>query len=314
MWSWEGYEARRVADLRRAGWGRAEIERCESPTDLNGVRVVSEAQVPEREARIAQALAVAPTGGVLSGWAAAAVWGVPASFLDGTHDGDSLVPVDFSVPRDEGTYRRVGLKVRYSPVPAEDVAEVDGLRLTSPRRTAFDLARWARTEARALAMLDLSMRHGLVTPGELAAYVRPLRRLHGLRRVRAALPEMCDRAESVPESELRWHWLSIGLPRPLANVKVHDRFGVFVGRIDLLDPFTGFGAEYQGFWHGIDGAREADAHRFQRFAAMNLHIAEIWKEDVSAGRATGKLRDAWHAAQARDHRLDAWRCPGVADL
>ena len=238
----------------------------------------------DREARIAQALAVAPTGGVLSGWAAAAVWGVPAEFLDGTADGCRTLPVDFSVARDEGTYRRAGIRLRFSPVPPEDIDVVGGFALTSPRRTAFDLARWSRTEARALAMLDLSVRHDLVSKDTFADYVAPLRRLHGLRRVRLVLPEMCGAAESVPESELRWHWLSLGLPRPVPNVEVYDRFGSFVGRVDLLDPVTGTGAEYQGFWHRMDLAEVRDAARFARFGRMNLSIAEIWKQDVTEGR------------------------------
>jgi hypothetical protein len=264
--------------------------------------------------RVAQALAVAPTDGVLSGWAAAAMWGVGADFLDGTLDGISALPVDFSVPRDEGTYRRAGVRLRFTPVPTEDVEMVHGQAVTSPRRTAFDLARWSRTEARALAMLDLAMRHDLIGSQAFAGYVSTIKRLHGVRRVRAVLPEMCAAAESVPESELRWHWLSTGLPRPRPNVEVYDRDGVFVGRIDLLDPGSGVGAEYQGFWHRRDLAEEHDFLRFERFRRMNLTVIEVWKDDMSQGAVTGMLNDAYRRACARDVRLDAWRCriPGNA--
>lgn len=204
--------------------------------------------LPAHEARIRQALAVAPSDGVLSGWAAAVLWGVPADFLDGTVDGTKTLPVEFSVPRAEGTFTRQGIRVRHSAVPSADVVDLSGVRLTSPQRTAFDLARWSRAEGRALAMLDLSLRHDVIDRADFTAYLAPLKRLHGLPRVRTVLPEMSERAESVPESELRWLWLGLDLGRPAVNVPVHDRFGEFVGRIDLFDPETGMGAEYQGYW------------------------------------------------------------------
>lgn len=267
--------------------------------------------IPSRAARIRNALAVAPSDGVLSGWAAAALWGVPESFLDGTADGTQTLPVEFSVPRAEGTFTRQGLRLRHSKVPPEDLVDVAGVSITSPRRTAFDLARWSRTEAHALAMVDLSLRHGLIGQGDFTAYVASLKRLHGVPRVRAVVPEMSDRAESVPESELRWLWLGLGLGRPQVNVPVHDRFGSFVARIDLLDPETGMGAEYQGYWHRLDGAPEQDLARFRRFAAMNLSVVAVWKEHMRDMSAGALLQREWRRAQQRDRRLDAWRCPGT---
>lgn len=302
------YVVRRVSQLRDAGWGRSSIDELPRAPDLIGVRILQEcAELPEREARIRQAVQAAPRGGILSGWAAAALHGVPEAFLDGTRDGTTALPVEFSVPRRSGTYRRRGVGVRYSLVPSDDVVQLDDIPVTSPRRTALDLARRSFKEGRALAMLDLSMRHGLVEPGEFADYVRPLKGLHGLKRVRAVVGEMCGEAESMPESELRWTWLSCELPRPTPNVSVYDRFGYFVGRIDLLDADSGFGAEYQGYWHRMDGAEAADELRFAKFAAMNLTIVPVWKEDAARDTVVSALKKGHRAAQARDRRLDTWR-------
>lgn len=301
------YAVRRVAQLRDAGWDRRSIDELPRPPDLIGVRILQEdAGVEGREARIRQAVQAAPAGGVLTGWAAAALHGVPESFLDGTRDGVTAMPVEFSVPREGGIYRRRGIGVRYSLVPSDDVIQLHGIPVTSTRRTTLDLARRSRKEGRTLAMLDLSMRHGLVEPAAFADYVRPLKGLHGLRRVRAVMGEMCGHAESIPESELRWTWLSCDLPTPVPNVSVWDRFGHFVGRIDLLDPQSGLGAEYQGYWHHMDGAAEQDETRFAKFAAMNLTIVPVWKEDVAKETVGSLLKRGHRRAQARDRRLDTW--------
>lgn len=301
-----GYVVSRVSALAAQGWASSRIDALPRSADFAGLRIVEpvESLLP-RDARILEAIAAAPAGGVLSGWAAAAWHGVPDSFLDGTADGTKRRQVEFCVSRDEGIYRRSGLRVRYSKVPTEDIVELNGIEVTSRRRTTLDLARWAKSEGRALAMLDLAMRHGLVGP-EFADYARPLKGLHGLKRVRAVMGEMCAEAESVPESELRWTWLCTDLPRPTPNVRVYDRFGQFVGRIDLFDATTGLGAEYQGFWHHRDGAPQEDAQRFDKFAAMNMNIVPVWKEDVAEGSVSSLLHTAHRRAQQRDPRLDSW--------
>ncbi|MGB5936927.1 MAG: hypothetical protein WBG76_13805 [Ornithinimicrobium sp.] len=303
------YAVSPVRDLLEQGWARAKIDQLPRPDDAYGLRVVSGLEVGRsREARIHNALAGAPHDGVLSGWAAASLLGVAESFLDGTSDGSQPLPVDFSVGRVVGRYRRSGLRIRRSPVPREDQVTLDGVTMTSHNRTALDLARWARWEPRALAMLDLCYRHDLIGPADFGEYLAPLKRLHGLKLARATAPLMTDRAESPQESELRHLWSTLDLPRPIANPRVFDRYGCFVARIDLLDPESGFGAEYQGYWHLLDGAAEEDEVRLTRLRRMNLTIVPVWKSDMASRDVVGKLRAAHRLAKARDPRLDAWTC------
>lgn len=298
----------RVAHLREAGWSRAQLDRADCPTEILGARRVG--GLPDlngRDRRIREAAVVMPSAGVVSGWAAAAVHGVPEDFADGTVDGRRVLPVDVSVPRDLGIYARRGIRLRFTAVPLEDVTAHDGIPVTSARRTALDLARWSRSEGRALAALDMCLRFDLISKGDFTAYLAPLKRLHGLRRTRTVSAEMSSLAESRPESELRWLWLSSDLPRPAPNVRVFDRFGQFVGRVDLLDVGSGLGAEYQGYWHRLDGAAELDQERFAKFEAMNLTIVPIWKQHMVDGSALSMLRQAHRRAEARDQKLDTWR-------
>jgi hypothetical protein len=237
--------------------------------------------------------------------------GVPSSFLDGTSDGTKLVPIDLSVPADVGDYDTSGLRIRRSRVPASHRMLVDGLVVTTPARTSLDLARWAPRESRRLAMLDMAARHRLITPDTFADFLDPLGGLHRLANVRALLPMVSTRAESLPESEVRYHWCRAGLPTPSVNQPVHDRFGRFVGRSDLFDPESGLAAEYQGYWHLLDLAPELDRERIERFAWMNVTVVEIWKTD--AGQVENKLQAGYATARRRDQRLDAWVCPPVQD-
>ena len=303
------YAVRSVRELVEQGWTRRAIDGLPRPKDTHGIRVVTGPEAAYSvSARVQHALLGAPPDGVLSGWAAAAMHGVPDSFLDGTSDGVQRLPVDFSVDRVVGRHVRTGLRIRRSPVPDEDQLVSEGVRLTTARRTALDLARWARYESTALAMLDMCYRHGLIEPLSFSRYLAPLKRLHGLKLVRTTSPMMIDQAESPQESELRYVWSTSGLPRPVANPRVYDRIGNFVARIDLLDPETGFGAEYQGYWHLLDGAAEQDHARFAKFDRMNLTIVPIWKHDMATGDVVARLNRGYRKANARDQRFDSWTC------
>lgn len=300
------FQIKRPAELRADGMKRQQIDALPRVEGMTGVRLVGEPPADPRLIRIRAALEKAPSGAVLCGWAAAVLHGVPAEFLDGTLDGTRLAPVDLSVPDNAGSYDTGGLRPRRSRVPAVHRTEVDGALVTSPERTALDLARWAPFEARRLAMLDLSFRFGLIAPESFGEFLDPLGGLHRIGRVRDLVPLMSEHAESLPESEMRYHWVRVGLPAPLVNQPIHDRFGQFVGRPDLFEEESGLAGEYQGYVHLLDKAPEHDRARFERFGAMNMTVVDIWKSD--GGQVGDKLLEGYAIATARDPRLDSWVC------
>lgn len=306
------FEVCRAADLLADGMPRRGVDRLPRVEGMSGLRVVGEEPDDPRLIRVHAAWAKAPPGSVLAGWAAAVVHGVPATFLDGMVGPDTYRPVDICVPDSAGTYETAGLRPRRSHVPEAQRERHGALVVTSPMRTALDLARWERFEPTRLAMLDLSARFGLIDKGEFADFLAPLGGLHRLNRVRELVPLISVRAESVPESEMRFRWLSAGLPVPVANQPVHDRFDRFVGRCDLFDREEGLAAEYQGFWHDLDQAPELDEARLMRLRSMNVTVVEIRKGDRD--RIEDLLLEGYAQARARDRRLDAWICPVVEDV
>jgi len=304
------FQIEKTADLLAQGMPKRQVDRLARVDGMLGLRVVGQEPDDRRLVRIHAAWAKAPAGSVLAGWAAAVVHGVPADFLDGMA-GDAPRPVDLCVPATAGSYDTRGLRPRRTRVPESQRAQEGDLVVTSPQRTALDLARWARSEPRRLAMLDLSARFGLIDKDEFAQFIAPLGGLHRLNNVRELAPLISARAESVPESEMRFRWINAELPAPVANQPVHDRFGNFVARVDLFDPESGLAAEYQGFWHDLDLAPELDEARLTRLRGMNLTVVEIRKEDRD--RVEDLLLEGYSRARARDQRMDAWTCPRVED-
>ncbi|QDO89641.1 hypothetical protein FNH13_15955 [Ornithinimicrobium ciconiae] len=306
------FQIRRTGELLADGMTRHGVDQLPRVEGMTGLRVVGREPEDGRLVRIHAAWEKAPAGSVLAGWAAAVVHGVPETFVDGTVNGARLRPVDLCVPDTAGGYDTRGLRPRRSRIPRQHQVDIGDLRVTSGPRTALDLARWTRSGARRLAMLDLSARFGLIEPAAFATFLDPLGGLHGLGGVRDLVPLVSERAESVPESELRYDWLEAGLPSPLVNEPVHDRFGDFVGRPDLFDSASGLAAEYQGFWHHLDLAPEKDRARRARFEAMNMTVVEIWNEDRDHTEAL--LREGYERARSRDQRLDSWSCPHRAGV
>jgi len=233
-----------VDQLRASGMTRSSIDLLPRIDGLVGLRQTNELN-DSCLTRIHAALAAAPAGAILSGWAAAVLHGIPDDFLDGTSDGIQRLPVELIVPPDCGAYERDGLRLRWAPCRAEDLVSYHDHPVTNGMRTAIDLTRWAVYPEKALAAVDMCLRHGLSTRHELEHLQIPrMKGYRGIQLVRDAIAVASDRAESPKESELRYYWLESGLPSPSVNAEAYDLRGRFMGRIDL----TGRGV---WLWRGV---------------------------------------------------------------
>jgi hypothetical protein len=126
-----------------------------------------------------------------------------------------------------------------------DVIEMGGLQVTTPMRTAADLVRFA-PRPDALVSLDAFLHNGLVDP---AAFKKSLVRWRGRRGIRQAyeITGLADgRSQSGGESRLRLRVIDMGLPRPQAQVPVHDLFGEVRFWLDLGWKNWMLGLEYDG--------------------------------------------------------------------
>jgi hypothetical protein len=154
-----------------------------------------------------------------------------------------------------------------------DITEVFGVPVTTPLRTALDLGRllW-RFDA--LAAIDGFLRIG-VPHDLLIAEISRFRRYRGVRQLRALAPLGDGRSEAPGESALRLHWHDAGLPWPELQIWIYADDGTPLFRIDVGDPDSRYGAEYDGEEHHTED--EDQEHDLTRREWITKH--RFWKID-----------------------------------
>jgi REase_MTES_1575/AbiEi antitoxin C-terminal domain len=218
----------------------------------------STALEPDLELRARAARVLVAGRGVVAGYAAAE--------LHGASCGPPDEPVDVLVPHASCC---AGLRVHRGRVPPDEVIRADGVPVTSPVRTAFDLARWAPTLTERVVAVDALGHHCGVTPDD----IRTLRNRHlGVWRggVVAEVLALTDaRAESPMESRTRMALHLGGLPAPAVQHPVVARGARY--RLDLAYPHALLAIEY-------DGADHRGQRRARRDLLREAALTELgWK-------------------------------------
>ncbi|HEX5533839.1 MAG TPA: type IV toxin-antitoxin system AbiEi family antitoxin [Actinomycetales bacterium] len=186
---------------------------------------------------------VLPDGAALARRTAAWMHGIDAR---GPGEVDQPLPVECIVPAARGSVpRRPGLVAFEAPLPPEDIAFLDGVPVTSPDRTALDLARYTKVFM-GLALLDAFGNAKLIDLEALHERVDGLKGQRGIGQARRLLG-LCDpRAESFGESWLRLRAIDAGFPRPDLQIWVTDDNGLGIYRLDLGWPTLKVAVEYDG--------------------------------------------------------------------
>jgi hypothetical protein len=164
-----------------------------------------------------------------------------------------------SFPKGSRIRRRPGLRICQETLADSDVMVIDGLRVTTPLRTAFDCARWLRGVER-VVVVDALAHARLVSVEEIRHYIAGKRRLRNLRRAEHILSFADPLAESPMETRLRVLLIESGLPPTASQYVVLDRQGQFVARLDLAYVAEKVAVEYDGALHW-EQRREDDRRR-----------------------------------------------------
>lgn len=200
-----------------------------------------------------------------------------------------------------GTDRRVRLDDvvahRYALEPFE-VVHVDGVRVTSPDRTAFDLAR--RLDLLdGVAMADALGRKHPVSPWHLRDLAGRHPNVRGLERVREVAGLMAVGAESLPESRVRVALVLRGVPAPVLQYRVlrtkPNGANSVVARPDLAWPRYRLALQYDGPEHlerrrRIKDIDQDDTLRAMGWLVLRVMSAQFADPDVLAARVLGELR------------------------
>ncbi|MDT0203752.1 type IV toxin-antitoxin system AbiEi family antitoxin [Nocardioides sp. AE5] len=256
---------------------------------LTGVYCTTE--LPDsRHLRAQCAALVLGDGMVLCDRSAAWLWGVDVHAPD---ERFTITDLEVAVPPDQTPPRRAGVKGVRRALRPDEIVTLHGVRVTTPARTAIDLA-CRRGRWQALATLDGFCRECGLTAQE---YVAQLGR-HGGRRGVTQARELSTLAtalaESAGESWLRAAIIEYGLPAPEPQVDVTVD-GIHV-RLDLGYRHLRIAIEYDGEeFHG-DDRREYDEQRREWLRSLGWHVIVVRKHQLK-----GAARQAWLDELAEVH-------------
>ncbi|MFC9892186.1 type IV toxin-antitoxin system AbiEi family antitoxin [Nocardia sp. NPDC127579] len=202
--------------------------------------------------------------GVLVGYSAAALHG--AKWLD-RKPAEIAVPGHVRAPR--------GVRVFRDVIPEDQVSEIDGVRCTTPARTAYDLGRRLDFDE-AVETIDALCHATRLVPDAVAELVASLARARGGTRVRNLLRYVDGGAESIPESRTRLLLQQAGLPKPHTQIRVIGPDGFVVARLDMGWPEWRVAVEYDGAHHWTDPAQRTwDIDRNQYLNDLGWTIIHV---------------------------------------
>ncbi|ALL74523.1 hypothetical protein AD006_02810 [Pseudonocardia sp. EC080610-09] len=252
---------------------------------------------PDLRLRSLAASLWAGDGAVLCGYSAAELQGRSCAPLG--EPAEVVVPATCSGPRS-----RREVRVRRDALHPREIIEIAGVRVTTPMRTAFDLAR-RLPPVEGIVAID-ALARGTFAPDLLLTYAARYVGLRGVRAVIDALTWADARSGSPPETRLRLILVRSDLPRPVPQHPVVDERRRVLW-LDLAYPEHRLGVEYDGGDHfATPQAARADAQRHTRLAAAGWRVlrytaAEMRREPqrivTEVRRALGNSRR--DAAQRR---------------
>jgi len=215
---------------------------------LRGVYVAG--QLPDTLGMRARALSlVVPPGAVVTDRTAAWLRGVDV-LLPGEHE--TVPPVRVFHRARGGRLRRPQVSSGQRMMPDSDIELVDGVRVTTPLRTACDLG-MNRNRDRAFGSLEAMIRAG-VGKDEVLAEIPRFRGYRWVRQFRDLAPLTDPRSDSIAESITRLRWYDTSSPYPDLQRPVFGPNGQ-TWWLDLGVDALWFAVEYDGEeFHGDDAA------------------------------------------------------------
>jgi hypothetical protein len=174
------------------------------------------------------------------------------------------VPMELARPRKTSGSGVVGLRVSRGDSPPfvedVDVEDIRGVRVTSPLRTCWDLAR-ARSLVESVVVLDAFAASGLVNLPKFLAYLDAYAMRKGITQMRMAVRLASAYSASPGESRMRMVVVLAGFPEPYVNIPFESKAGTWVFDLLLFDVPRPVGLEYDGAYHLESGQREHDLRR-----------------------------------------------------
>jgi very-short-patch-repair endonuclease len=209
-----------------------------------------------------------PPGAAIGGRSAACLF-----FADLLPRGES--PVEVVLPVARTLRRHPMLSICRSALGRADLTRMGIRPVTSPIRTAFDIARRPGLPD-AVAGVDALLTKGLLTVADLARYADEHAGWPGSRQVRRVLELAVSGAESPMETRLRLLLVLAGLPAPAVQYDVPAARA----RLDLAYSRLKLGIEYDGDHHRERHQFQRDVARLNRLRLLGWTVLRFTADDV----------------------------------
>lgn len=167
------------------------------------------------------------------------------------------------------------VQVRTSRLPDTHVRHRYGIGVTSPARTAIDLAR-TRSFREGVVIADAAMRVARVTRMELKRVLKECSGAPGIRQARDVVAFADPRNESVLESLARVLFAEYGLPVPQTQVFLGEDGPI--GRVDF-------------YWEGYGVVGEADG--MSKYTSRHTLVAEKLRQEFLENAGFAVVRFTW---------------------
>jgi hypothetical protein len=215
--------------------------------------------------------------GIIAGRAAAALHGIEWI-------GDS-VPVEMIARHGR---RRPGVTIRDERIADDEIRSFGELLITSPARTALDLARHLPRED-AIAHLDALAGLTEITADDVWALYERYRGARGITAARNVIGLMDGGARSPRESTLRLRLIDAGLPTPKAAISLRDDLWEATIAMGWEAPKVGVDCEYHR--RARNTLQDIACHdMFQRLGWYHIRVPEAESTAVTALRIRSALR------------------------
>jgi hypothetical protein len=210
---------------------------------------------------------------------------------------------------------RPGVRIHGYKVPRQDVVMVAGVAVSSPARTAIDLARFA-PRLDALAVVDAALHVGACNLEELTEQIDRQGHARGIVQARDIVRLADGRAESPMESRLRLRVIDGKVPPPEVQYWVCDERGRPVYRLDLAWPEYRLGLEYDGIDHLSKGRQRTDLERRSWLLERGWRLVSVTDRDVyqTYVRLLARLRRLQRTTSRVDHAEIGVDTPGVTPI
>ncbi|OCB26726.1 DUF559 domain-containing protein [Mycobacterium intracellulare] len=184
-----------------------------------------------------------------------------------------------------------GINTWSDSLSEDEIQTIAGLRVTTPARTALDLACRYPVD-RAVAAIDALARATDLKVSEVGSLGERYRGRRGIARARVALPLVDKGAESPRETWLRLLLIRAGFPRPQTQIPVYD-YGALIACLDMGWQDIKLAVEYEGDHHRTDQRQfNKDIRRAETLAEIGWTVVRVTIEDTPGG-VIARVAAAW---------------------